>query len=200
MASSSLGVIVATLISSSLQFLELGTTIDPYQRLHKAKPSFSCSRSDFSRIVWIALRRSPCYNILGFVNNYILVWLLSQDVAAPNLEDGPHSGQRLQHLKMRIPGASSFPRQAITHPSTATITTGSTSGTWTMATFRMATYQSIQLYPSKGSLFSRIGAPDRGKISPSQFLRAVSTAEVKGEGDVAGGGEGAGAEIAEFKG
>src|SRR5208337_5247281 len=72
----------------------------PLSGLNKAKLSFSSSRSDFSRIVWITLRQSPCYNILGFVSNYIPVWLLSQDVAAPIPEGGPHSGQRLQHLKM----------------------------------------------------------------------------------------------------
>src|SRR5271157_488205 len=71
MASSSLGVIVATLISSSLRLLKPGTR-----------------------------RRSPCYNILGFVNNYIPVWLLSQEETAPNPKGGPHSGQCLQHLEM----------------------------------------------------------------------------------------------------
>src|SRR5208337_2974552 len=82
MASSSLGVIVATLTKPSLQFLKLGTTSDPDQGLKQAKPSFSCLRFHFGRIVWISLRRSPCYNILGFINNYIPVWSFSQDMAA----------------------------------------------------------------------------------------------------------------------
>src|SRR5271166_2849488 len=101
MASSSLGVIVATLTESSLRLLKLGTTSDPHQGLKQAKPSFSRLRLDFSRIVWISLRRSPCYNIQGFVDNQCHSAAKLVDVVWPSLPPchpgnltGTHEGIR----------------------------------------------------------------------------------------------------------